>query len=380
MRRPSSINFSIVPGFSLIVLLMAACSPENHSSPNGLASTPDERFPNITVINVFEPPGESNVRSSFQISDGTGLIGTEESADIFKTDDNGLSWRKVFDGGDAWDIADVRNYIRGQDGSIYITSTDPATVGRSTDDGESWENIFKAPASRTVGIVQLDSGVILVGLRRSENMMTSIIRTEDYFQSFEWIPLSKTAVRQNTTCFGYWGGDVVLAGVGYEGSGKIYKSMDGGLSWSKQSEIEGARDVMNFFKAGNDIYVLTSGIGTLFKSSDNGDTWSLHHQFWAKGFLGECEPFTWQGKDYLLMAATDQSQEIYRHLVLISDDQGATWHEWTDLANEAMGKVYSSKDSGGGASNLSVLSEDTIVVGVGNHSVQGRVYTLRVGD
>ena len=79
------------------------------------------------------------------------------------------------------------------------------------------------------------------------------------------------------------------------------------------------------------------------------------------------------------MCATDQSEETYRHLVLISGDGGATWHEWIDLASESMGAVYSSKDSGGGASNLSVISGDKIVVGVGNHSVQGRVYTLRVG-
>ena len=48
--------------------------------------------------------------------------------------------------------------------------------------------------------------------------------------------------------------------------------------------------------------------------------------------------------------------------------------------SETKGLVKSSKDSGGGASNLCVISPDTIVVGVGNHAVQGRAYTVLVGD
>lgn len=171
-----------------------------------------------------------------------------------------------------------------------------------------------------------------------------------------------------------------MAGVGYEGSGKIYKSSDNGLTWTKKAEFPDARDLMNFFKAGDDIYVLASGISTLFKSSDEGETWSKAHQFWSKGFLGQCVPFEWEGRTYFLMTATDQTQDIYRHLVMISDDLGATWHEWIDLLQEKKGQVYSAKDSGGGASNIAVLSDSHILVGVGNHAVQGRAFTLRVSD
>jgi|GEM_PF-2273074 len=35
----------------------------------------------------FEPPGKSNVRSSFQWDDDAALIGTEETGDLFKTTD-----------------------------------------------------------------------------------------------------------------------------------------------------------------------------------------------------------------------------------------------------------------------------------------------------
>lgn len=335
-------------------------------------------IPSATIVNIFEPEGESNVRSSFRVAEGVGLIGTEETGDIFKTTDGGMTWTKVFDGGDDWDIADVRNYIRANDGNIYITTTEPGTIGRSEDDGETWSIMATAPASRTVGLVQLDDGSILVGLRRSKNNLTSILRSEDHFATFDWIPVDEEAPRQNTTCFGYWGGSTVYAGVGFEGSGKVYQSNDYGRTWTRKAEFPGARDLMDFFKSGDDIYVLASGIATLFKSEDKGETWEKAHQFWPKGFLGQCVPFFYGGKDYLIMSATDQSQPIYRHLVMISDDGGDTWHEWINLLEVAKGKVLNAKESGGGASNLAVISEDTIIVGVGNHAVQGRAFTLKV--
>jgi hypothetical protein len=247
------------------------------------------------------------------------------------------------------------------------------------DDGESWQVVASAKASRTVGLVQLDNEAILVGLRRSENGKTSILRSEDYFATDQWIVVSEDEPRQNVTCFGYWGGPEVLAGVGFEASGKIFKSTDSGLTWTKKADIPEARDIMNFFKAGDDIGVLVSGTGSIFKSSDNGETWSKVRQFYPKGFLGQCVPYERDGKAYLLMSATDQSEEIYRHLVLISDDFGESWYEWIDLADEAKGKVHGSNETGGGASNITLLSEDTIIIGVGNHAIQGRAFTLRVG-
>lgn len=363
-----------------LALLLAGCTFADPEAPVPLEAAAAGRFPPVEQVHVFEPVGETNVRSSFGNSEGWGLIGTEETGDIFKTEDGGLSWRKVFDGEEQWGIADVRNFLRGQDGSIYITTTEPATVARSRDQGESWNIIARPQASRTVGLVQLESGTLLAGLRRSENGKTSIVRSEDYFETFEWLPISDTEPRQNVTCFGHWGGSVVLAGIGYEGSGKIFKSTDDGQTWAKKAEFPEARDLMNFFKAGDAIYVMASGIGTLFKSEDEGETWIRDRQFWSKGFLGQCVPYEWEGRGFLLMAATDQTNEVYRHLVLISDDSGESWYEWLDLLEEKKGKVFSARDSGGGASNLAVLSKNTIVVGVGNHAVQGRAFTIQVAN
>lgn len=335
-------------------------------------------LPRVEIAHVFAPQGESNVRSSIQLEPGVGLIGTEESGLIFKTGDDGRSWRQVFDGEATWGIADVRNFIKAEDGNVYITTTEPALVACSTDEGETWEIVHEAPASRTVGLTQLESGTILVGLRRSENQRTSILRTEDYFDTVEWIAVDKDAPRQNVTCFGYWGGESIFAGVGFEGSGKVYQSTDDGRSWKRVAEFPEARDLMGFFKTGEEIYVLASGIATIFKSSDKGATWSKSMQFWEKGFLGECVSMTIDNTRYRILSATDQRHAVYRHVLLVSRAGSNEWKEWVDFAKAEKGRVTSAKESGGGASNLAPLSGDTIVVGIGNHAVQGKAYTLQI--
>ncbi|MHC5025017.1 MAG: WD40/YVTN/BNR-like repeat-containing protein, partial [Planctomycetota bacterium] len=127
----------------------------------------------------------------------TAAIGTEETADIYKTEDAGRTWRKTVDGLDAWDINDVRYFIRAHDGRLYATTTEPALVIRSEDEGETWDVVARAEASRTVALTQLDDGTILVGLRRSENDRISILRSTDGFETFDWIALDDELPRQN---------------------------------------------------------------------------------------------------------------------------------------------------------------------------------------
>lgn len=355
---------------ALGVVLLGGCSKPKVEGLSGVESAPARGFPSVEIVNVFEPPGESNVRSSFRLTEGVGLIGTEETGDIFKTEDDGRSWRKVWDGGEVLDIADVRNFIRAQDGHIYITTTEPATITRSRDEGETWDMLTEAPGSRTVGLVELDDGTILAGLRRAEKKMTSLVRSEDHFESFEWVPVSTEDDPQNVTCFGYRGGPEVLAGVGYEGSGKVFKSTDYGRTWRKKAEFPEARDLMNFFSVGDDFYVLASGVATLFRSSDGGETWEKAHQIWSRGFLGQCVGFERNGKSYWILSATDQTEKPVRHVLLISDDPAEVWNEWIQLGT----------DDTGGANNLALLSPDTIVVGAGNHAAQGKVFTLSISD
>jgi photosystem II stability/assembly factor-like uncharacterized protein len=326
------------------------------------------RFPNVEIVNTFGPKGESNVRSSIKLAKGIALIGTEETGDVYKTIDAGQTWAKTTDGGDAWKIQDVRNFIRANDNRIYATTSEPALVLRSDNEGKTWEVVARPKASRTVALVQLDTGDILVGLRRSENDKISIIRSADHFKTYDTIVLDDKLPRQNTTCLFDMGKGVVLCGVGYEASGKIFRSTDAGLTWTMTAEFPEARDVMNFFKIEDQVFVLTSGIATIFASGDAGKSWAKHAQIWKKGFVGQYAALKHNDQTFHLLAATDQRKEQKRHIVLISDDAGKSWHEWIELAS----------DKSGGASNIAVIDDGTVVVGTGNHSVQGYVYTLKV--
>ncbi len=326
------------------------------------------RFPAVEIAHTFAPPGESNVRSSIKLADGVALIGTEETGDVFKTIDAGRTWTKTTDGRNEWKIQDVRNFLRADDGRLYATTSEPALVLRSDDEGETWDVVARPEASRTVALTQLDTGDILVGLRRSKNNKISIVRSSDHFDTFDTVVLDEDLPRQNTTCLFDLGDGVVLCGVGYEASGKIFRSTDAGLTWALTAEFPKARDVMNFFKIGDKVFVLTSGIATIFASDDTGKSWGKHSQIWKKGFVGQHATLEHRGQRFHLLAATDQRKDVKRHVVLISDDAGESWNEWIELAT----------DLSGGASNLAVIDDGTIIVGTGNHSVQGKVFMLRI--
>ena len=357
-----------VTRITFMAAITAAVALPRFAAAQTDAAADKSRFPNVEIAHRFEPPSESNVRSSIRIGDGIALIGTEETGDVFKTTDAGKTWTKTIDGKELWKIQDVRNFHRGSDSKLYATTSEPALVISSADEGETWKVLARPAASRTVALTQLDTGEFLVGLRRSENDKISLIRSSDFFETTETVVLDKDLPRQNTTCLIDLGKGNVLCGVGYEESGKIFRSTDSGKTWTMTAEFPKARDVMNFFTVGKKVFVLTSGIATIFVSEDAGQSWKKHVQVWDKGFLGQRAIIIQQGKKYHLLAATDQRENKKRHVVLISDD-GEKWEEWIQLAT----------DSSGGASNLAVIDDNTIVVGTGNHSVQGVVYTLKVG-
>ncbi|MEX0326131.1 MAG: hypothetical protein AB3N33_08600 [Puniceicoccaceae bacterium] len=86
-------------------LLLLECQVDVDVNMSFPGQKPKDHFPIMEIVNIFEPEGESNVRSSFRVAEGVGLIGTEETGDIFKTTDRGMSWTKVFDRGETSNLA-----------------------------------------------------------------------------------------------------------------------------------------------------------------------------------------------------------------------------------------------------------------------------------
>ena len=98
---------------------------------------------------------------------------------------------------------------------------------------------------------------------------------------------------------------------------RIYKSSDGGLSWSEKHYINGTGNEFAYSPANNNVIFLTANTG-LFKSIDGGDTWSsvMSDECWDIDF----HP-TSASTVYLLKSnASTLRSELFR-----SDDGGSTW-------------------------------------------------------
>jgi photosystem II stability/assembly factor-like uncharacterized protein len=328
--------------------------------------SPKAPLPLHAVVNVLEPAGESNVRSSFALLGNHVLVGTEETADVYKSEDGGRSWRKTFDAGDAYAAQDVRSVIRAEDGSLYASTSGKGDILKSVDGGENWTLVNSIPAWRTVGIIQLSDGTFLTGARKDDSGETSIYRSEDGFQTLEHVALPNS-VQQNVTCFHDLGGGKALAGAGFDGTAKVFKTEDSGRSWRLVADFEGTFDIFDFIKVDGKILTSTKSTATIYASADRGETWQPHFQVWEKGFLGTFDELKWEGNRYVVLSGTDQRDpERFRHCLLISRDGGETFEEWIELMT----------DRTGGASNVTVVNNRTIVVGTGNHSAQGRAFTI----
>jgi len=347
----------------MLILLQGGCRQEGtKTKPEG------GELPSFEITGVFEPEGESNVRCSFALNKEEALIGTEETADVYWSKDQGKTWEKVFDAGEAYDAADVRRILRADDGNLYASTSGQGDILRSTDEGKTWERINSIPAWRTVGIEQLDNGVFLIGARKDESGKTSIYRSTDYCQTLNHIPID-TPEQQNVTTFEDLGDGRVLAGIGFDGSGKVFLSEDHGQSWRQTADFKGTKDLLDFIVFEGTLFASTKSEATLYKSDDGGETWEKAYQVWDKGFLGTFDLLETNGQSIPLLSGTDQrNAEIFHHYIIASLNQGKTWKPWILLHSDVTG----------GASNLTVLNKEVILAGTGNHSAQGRLHTIRL--
>ena len=80
---------------------------------------------------IFENFQEQRIRNVFETAGGTVFIGTDSG--LFKSTDNGKTWKHVYAGGLVGNLAE-------SDGVLMATSM--RGIIRSTDDGENWELVI----------------------------------------------------------------------------------------------------------------------------------------------------------------------------------------------------------------------------------------------
>jgi photosystem II stability/assembly factor-like uncharacterized protein len=234
------------------------------------------------------------------------------SGNLWKTTDNGLSWRPIFENQSALGIGDIamapsdpRILWLGSGESLKKPRnfTMPGTgVFRSEDGGETWRNMGLHD-SYHIGEIAVhpqnpDTALVAVlGHFWSTNPNRGIYRTVDGGLSWEHVLFINSRVGANDVVFSPSDPDIVYAsmwennpGISGVGSG-VYKSSDGGKSWRRlggglpEGPKTGRIGVAVSWTNPDKAYALVDNLdrerglaAEVYRTLDGGETWSRTHK------------------------------------------------------------------------------------------------------
>lgn len=216
----------------------------------------------------------------------------------------------------------------------------PETIGgifKSTDEGATWDTLVTGGISVScLAMHPMDHDIIYAGLNGANSCLPGIIKTtnggKDWVWSHDGIYVDwETYV--NTVAINPLHPDTLFAGTGGAYGGELYRSINGGDSWT---EITGqiwdsnmghiAIDPVNPWN----VYVCVRGEGTVFKSTNGGNYWQ---ELNLPPLIPKCiviDPFD-PNIIYLGATSPEYTGQLYR-----STNAGFTW-VYTDFEIEQSG-------------------------------------------
>jgi photosystem II stability/assembly factor-like uncharacterized protein len=286
----------------------------------------------------------SSGRVEHLVADSNGNIFTNAFYGVVRSTDNGLSWSKCRD-----HLANLTG-----DGGTRLYGGLGSCLYISTDEGDSWEQIFFAGESTWIagGLAADTSGVIAASYEEFKRgiVQAGVFLSTDYgstwkrdgpFELVELIAIQpggrmfgavmSTPFRFPDSCddvwnvgdslssrtwsYGFVGDAIVLAGT-IDG---VYKSTNNGTTWSKA----GLDSIsIGSFTVNTDGEIFAAGDGGIYYSADTTRTWTLANSGLAD-FLGEKLVVnsngyvfisTYNGQIYRTMQPTTPAKERHSHI------------------------------------------------------------------
>ena len=202
---------------------------------------------------IFDHSHQPGIRSAFQTAGGTIFIGTNEG--IFKTDNDGQTWKRVYVGGYVGHLAEA-------DGVLLATGM--KRILRSTDNGENWALVI-SDTNVVFDVKQINGGFAAL-ISPSASSPRGIITSYDAGQT--WQPSNagnKVTVdsiwrtwndRPRLKFFWTYVSQVGENLIGVHNDG-IFKSSDKGKTWKLMLRSVDNK-IFNLFGSGNVIYAVPS--------------------------------------------------------------------------------------------------------------------------
>ena len=219
--------------------------------------------------------GATSVVDLFEASDGAIYAGTYPRGDVFKSLDGGETWANT---GDLSGCVLPSKIDEDSSGAVYThdNSGGDRQVYKTTNGGTSWSQIFGPGGERSITqIVVTDDDTLYAGSYNGQPLGATIFRSTDGGASWtDMTDFSQYATAVNSFLAVSTG--TILAGT--RDRGEIFRTTDGWNTWTKYgiSQGEYVDDLME--AADGTLYAATSRSyqtnGDVFKSTNDGVSWS----------------------------------------------------------------------------------------------------------
>lgn len=285
------------------------------------------------------PPG---VSSTMYVGVGSG--------GVWKTDNNGITWRPIFEDQATNAIGDIAvavsdpNVVWVATGEVLMTprSSEPGLgVFRSTDAGQTWTHVGLADTHHIGKIRVADDDanvayVAAIGHLSTKNEERGVFKTNDGGQTWEkvlYLGDETGAIdlvldpRDSNVVYATTWKRALIGAEHYGRTSGIHKSVDGGKTWQRLSNglpdgPEVGRIAIDIARSSPDmIYALVdhkSG-DALYRSQDAGNSWNKVNQQPVRASWDWCE----------IQVSPDDKEEIYSigQTSYVSNDGGKTFRE-----------------------------------------------------